>query len=157
MAKTPDFTKTMQEVMAKFPVDTSSFQDAFKSQTALGEKMAKVALAAAERSTEISAQWAKDTIARMGELTSSKEEPAEYAKALSDFATAAAEMAAEHMAAFAEVAKKVQMDTVDLMLTAGKDLASDAQKAAEKATRETQAAVKKAAAAATTASTVTKA
>ncbi len=128
MAKTPDFTKTLQEVMAKFPVDTSSFQDAFKSQTALGEKMARVALAAAERSTEISAQWAKDTIARMGELTSSKEEPAEYAKALSDFATAAAEMAAEHMAAFAEVAKKVQMDTVDLMLTAGKDLAADARR-----------------------------
>ena len=112
MAKTPDFTKTLQEVMAKFPVDTSSFQDAFKSQTALGEKMAKVALAAAERSTEISSQWAKDTIARMGELTASKEEPAEYAKAVSDFASAAAEMAAEHMAAFAEVAKKVSTGMV---------------------------------------------
>jgi DNA-directed RNA polymerase subunit F len=157
MAKTPDFTKTMQDMMAKFPVDTSSFHEAFKSQTALGEKMAKVALAAAERSTEISAQWAKDTIARMGELTSTKEEPAEYAKAVSDFATAAAEMAAEHMASFAEVAKKVQMDTVDLMLTAGKDLAADAQKVAEKATAETQAAVKKAAAAATTAATAAKA
>ncbi|MFC3569799.1 phasin family protein [Paracoccus sp. TOH] len=158
MAKTPDFTKTLQEMLAKMPIDTSSVQDAFKSQTALGEKMARVALAAAERSTEISSQWAKDTIARLGELTASKEEPAEYAKAVSDFATSAAEAAAEHMAAFAEVAKKVQMDTVDLMLTAGKDLAADAQKAAEKATRETQAAVKKAAAAATTsASTVTKA
>ncbi|MBD9526740.1 MULTISPECIES: phasin family protein [Paracoccus] len=154
MAKAPDFTKTFQEMIAKFPVDTSSFQDAFKSQTALGEKMAKVALAAAERSTEITSQWAKDTIARMGELASSKDEPAEYAKAVSDFATAAAEMAAEHMAAFAEVAKKVQMDTVDLMLTAGKDLASDAQKAAETATRETQAAVKKAAAAAASAAKV---
>ncbi|SIQ40709.1 hypothetical protein SAMN05421641_107119 [Paracoccus thiocyanatus] len=156
MAKTPDFTKTLQDVMAKFPVDTSSFQDAFKSQTALGERMAQVALAAAERSTEISARWAKDTIARMGELTATKEEPAEYAKALGDFASAAAEMAAEHMAAFAEVAKKVQMDTVDLMLTAGKDLASDAQQAAENATRETQAAVKKAAAAASSAGTSAK-
>lgn len=156
MAKTPDFTKTMQDMMAKFPVDTSSFQDAFRSQTALGEKMAKVALAAAERSTEISAQWAKDTIARMGELASSKEEPAEYAKAMSDFATAATEMAAEHMASFAEVAKKVQMDTVDLMLTAGKDLAADAQKVAEKATADTQAAVKKATTAATNATTAAK-
>lgn len=157
MAKTPDFTKTLQEVLAKFPVDTSSFQDAFKSQTALGEKMARVTLAAAERSTEISSQWAKDTIARLGELTASKEEPAEYAKAVSDFASAAAEAAAEHMAAFAEVAKKVQMDTVDLMLTAGKDLATDTQKAAEKAARDAQAAVKKAATVATTATTATKA
>lgn len=153
MAKTPDFTKTMQDMMAKFPVDTSSFTEAFKSQTALGERMAKVALAAAERSTEISSQWAKDTISRLGELTASKEEPNEYAKAISDFSSAAAEAAAEHMASFAEVAKKVQMDTVDLMLTAGKDIASDAQKVAEKATRDTQAAVKKATAAATTATT----
>ena len=144
MAKTPDFTKTLQEVMAKFPVDTSSFQDAFKSQTALGEKMAKVALAAAERSTEISSQWAKDTIARMGELTASKEEPAEYAKAVSDFTSAAAEMAAEHMAAFAEVAKKVQMETVELMLAAGKDISEDATAAVKKATADLTTAAKKA-------------
>ena len=150
--KTPDFTKTFQDLLSNFPVDTSSVQEAFKSQGVLTEKLTKVVLGAAERSTEISAQWAKDTIARVGELAAVKEEPAEYAKAVNDFASASAEVAAEHMAAFAEVAKKVQMDTVDLMLTAGKDLASDAQKAAEKAARETQAAVKKAAATATVAS-----
>ena len=144
--KTPDFTKTLQDIMTNFPVDTSSMQDALKSQTALNERLARVALGAAERSTEISAQWAKDTIARVGELTTSKEEPADYAKAVTDFASASAELAAEHMAAFAEVAKKVQMDTVDLMLTAGKDIAADAQKVAEKAGRDTQAAVKKASA-----------
>ncbi|RJL22190.1 Phasin [Paracoccus siganidrum] len=149
MAKTPDLTKTFQDILSNFPIDTSSVQEALKSQAALSEKLARVALTAAERSTEISAQWAKDTIARMGELASSKEEPSDYAKAVTDFASASTEVAAEHMAAYAEVAKKVQMDTVDLMLTAGKDIASDAQKVAEKATRETQAAVKKATAAAT--------
>lgn len=148
MAKTPDFTKTMQDMMANFPIDTSSMQDAMKSQSALGERLAKVALTAAERSTEISARWAKDSISRMGELAVVKEEPSEYAKSFSDYASASAEVAAEHMAAFAEVAKKVQMDTVDLMLTAGKDMSSDVQKAAEKATRDTQAAVKKASSAA---------
>lgn len=142
--KTPDFTKTFQDMMANFPVDTSSFQEAVKTQQALNEKLAKVALGAAERSTEISAQWAKDSIARMGELTASKEEPTDYAKAVTDYASASAEVAAEHMASYAEVAKKVQMDTVDLMLTAGKDAAEETQKAA----RSTQAAVKKATAAA---------
>ena len=144
MAKTPDYTKTFQDMMSNFPIDTSSIQEAFKSQTALGEKLARVALSAAERSTEISTQWTKDALARVGELSSAKEEPAEYAKAVSDFASASAELAAEHMAAFAEVAKRLQMDTVDLMLTAGKDIAADAQQAAEKASREAQAAMKKA-------------
>lgn len=149
MAKTPDFAKTMQDMMANFPIDTTSMQEAMKSQSLLGEKLARVALSAAERSTEISAQWAKDAIARAGELAAVREEPSEYAKAMSDYASASAEMAAEHMASYAEVAKKVQMDTVDLMLTAGKDIAADAQKVAEKAARETQAAAKKAATTAT--------
>lgn len=144
MAKTPDFAKTLQDMMSNFPVDTSSVQEAMKSQSLLGERLARVALSAAERSTEISARWAKDSIARMGELAAVREEPSEYAKAYSDFASATAELAAEHMAAYAEVAKKVQMDTVDLMLTAGKDIAADAQKVAETATRDAQAAVKKA-------------
>ena len=136
MAKTPDFAKNFQDMMANFPIDTSSFQEAFKSQGVLGEKLARVALAAAERSTEISAQWAKDTIARVGELAVVKHEPSDYAKSLTDFASASAEVAAEHMAAFAEVAKKVQMDTVDLMLTAGKDVAADARTVAETVVRE---------------------
>ncbi|MGN7868986.1 hypothetical protein PARHAE_02574 [Paracoccus haematequi] len=150
MAKTPDFAKTFQDILANFPVDTSSFQEAFKSQSVLGEKLARVTLNAAERSTEISAQWAKDTIARVGELAAVKQEPSDYAKSLTDFASASAEVAAEHLSAFAEVAKKVQVDTVDLLLTAGKDVAADARNVAENVVRENQAAVKKASAAATT-------
>ncbi|SDE30300.1 hypothetical protein SAMN05421538_105199 [Paracoccus isoporae] len=147
MAKAPDFTKSMQDMMANFPVDTSSMQDAFKTQSALNEKMAHVALSAAERSTEISAQWAKDTIARVGELTAQKDDASGYAKAFSDFANASSESAAEHLSAFAEVAKKLQMETVDLLMSAGKDMAADAQKTAEQATRQAQDSVKKATAA----------
>jgi len=42
-----DFTKVMQDMMAKFPVDASAFQNAFKTQAAFGEKLSKVALEAA--------------------------------------------------------------------------------------------------------------
>ncbi|MRX51864.1 Phasin [Paracoccus sp. S-4012] len=130
MIKTTDYTKAMQDMLANMPVDTSSMNETFRTQAALGEKMARVALQAAERSTEISAQWAKDSISRMGEMMTQKDQPADYAKAMSDFAAAAAELASEHMAAYAEVAKKVQMDTVDLMLSAGRDVTKDAQNAA---------------------------
>ena len=139
-----DFTKNMKDMMSNFPVDNSSMQDAFKTQTALNEQMARVALSAAERSTEISAQWAKDAIARMGELTAAKDDPSSYAKSFSDFASAATEMASEHMSAFAEVAKKLQMQTVDLMMTAGKDMADDAQNAAAKVGKQAENVVNKA-------------
>ncbi|ALG90804.1 MULTISPECIES: phasin family protein [Actibacterium] len=147
MATTQDFTKMMQDMMGSFPMDTSAFQDAFKTTAALGEKMSKVALEAAEKSNEISSKWTKDTISKLGAVTTVKDEPTDYTKALSDFASASAEMAAENMAAYAEVAKKVQMETVELLLAAGKDISEDASAAVKKATDEATAAAKKATAA----------
>ena len=147
-AKTQDYTKMFKDMLGNFPVDMTALQDAYKTQASLAEKMSKVALEAAEKSTEISAKWTKDTIAKMGTVATVKDEPAEYGKAVTDFASAQAEMAAENMAAFAEVAKKVQMETVELMLAAGKDFSEDATAAVKKATADVTAAAKKAAAAA---------
>lgn len=134
MAKAQDYTKVMQDIMGAFPVDMTNFQDAFKAPTSFGEKMSKVALGAAEKSAEISTKWAKDTIAQTGNAAKAKEDPADYAKAMTDFASAQAGLISEHMAAFAEVAKKVQMDTVELVMAAGKDLSEDATSAVKKAT-----------------------
>jgi hypothetical protein len=148
MTKTPDFAKVMQDMMASFPVDSSAMQNAFKTQAALAEKMSKVALEAAEKSTEITSKLAKDTIAKIADMTRAKSEPTDYTKAATDFASAAAEMTAESMAAFAEVAKKVQMETVELMLAAGKDMSEDATAAVKKATADVTTVAKKAASAA---------
>lgn len=146
MAKTQDFTKMVQDVLTAFPVDATAVQEAFKTSAALGEKMTKVVLEAAEKSTEISSKWTKDAIAKVGEVARAKEEPADYSKAISEFATASAEMAAENLAAFAEVAKKVQMETVELMLSAGKDISEDASSAMRKATEDMTNAAKNASA-----------
>jgi hypothetical protein len=143
-AATPDFTKYVSEMMNSFPVDMSSVNDAFKTQAAMAEKMSKVALDAAEKSTEISSKWTKDTIAKLGDVASVKDEPADYTKSMTDFASAQAEMAAETMAAFAEIAKKVQMETVELMMAAGKEATEEATAAVKKATADVTTAAKKA-------------
>ncbi|MCH2168291.1 MAG: phasin family protein [Oceanicola sp.] len=142
--KTNDMTKMMQEMMASFPIDATAMQDAFKTQAALAEKMSKVALEAAEKSTELSAKFTKDTLSKFGEMAKVKDEPTDYTKAMTDFASSQAELVAEHMASYAEVAKKVQMETVELMLAAGKDFSEDATAAVKKATTEVTAAAKKA-------------
>ncbi|WP_375261234.1 Phasin [Palleronia sp.] len=140
---TTDYTKMMQEMMASVPSDMSAYQDAFRSYASFGEKMSKVAIEAAEKSTEISAKWTQDTLKRMNSATVVRDEPADYGKALTDFASAQAEMTAETMAMFAEVAKKVQMETVELMLAAGKDVSEDLTNAAKKATGEASATARK--------------
>jgi hypothetical protein len=145
MTKTPDMTAMFKDVMGSFPVDTAAMEDAFKTTATLNEKLSGVALTAAEKSTAISSKWAPDTLSKLSEMSKAKSEPADYAKAMTDFASAYSEAAAEHMAAFAEVAKKAQMDTVELMMAAGKDMSEDATAAVKKATNDATAAVKKAA------------
>lgn len=144
MAKTQDFSSVMKDMMGAFPIDTTAMEDAFKTTASLNEKLSSVALEAAEKSAEISSKWTKDTLAKLTDMSKVKEEPADYAKALTDFASASAEVAAENMAAFAEIAKKVQMDTVELMMAAGKDITEDATAAVKKATDEVTTAAKKA-------------
>ncbi|MQQ09913.1 phasin, PhaP [Epibacterium sp. SM1979] len=144
MAKTQDFTAFMKEMMGAFPVDTAALEDAFKNTAALNEKLTGVALDAAEKSTELSTTWTKDALTKIGEMAKAKTEPADYAKAATDLASASAETAAENMAAFAEIAKKVQMDTVELLMAAGKDMSEEATAAVKKATEEVTTAAKKA-------------
>ena len=144
MTKTPNMTAMFKDVMGAFPVDNAAMQDAFKNTASLNEKLSGVAFDAAEKSADISSTWTKETLAHMTEMTKVKAEPADYAKAMTEFASASAEAAAEHMAAFAEVAKKVQMETVELMMAAGKDMQNEATAVATKTAENAQAAAKKA-------------
>jgi len=146
--KTQDYTAMFKDVMGSFPVDTKAMENMFKSQTTLTEKMSAVALEAATKSTDLSAKWAQDTLAKLSTMTKAKAEPADYAKSMTDFFSATAEAAAEHMAAFAEIAKKMQAETLELMLAAGKEVSADVTEATKKATAEVTAAAKKATAAA---------
>lgn len=142
--KTQDYTAMMKDMMGAFPVDQGSVESMFKSQSAFAEKMSAVAIDAAQQSTNLSAKWTQDTLSKVSDITKARVEPADYAKAITDFATASAESAAEHMAAFADIAKKVQTETLELMLSMGKDMSSDMQNVAQKATDDMTSASKKA-------------
>jgi len=126
MAKTDDFTKYITEMLSAYKMDPNAMGDAFKNSAELADRMSQVALEAAERANDVSAQWAKDTLSRMGDVADAKEAPADYTKAMSEFAAAQAEMSAEMMSAYAEIAKKVQMETVELLMSATQDMQAGA-------------------------------
>jgi hypothetical protein len=151
MTNADDYAKMMKDMMGALPTDNAALQDAFKSQAAMMERMTKVALEAAEKSTEVSTNWTKATLEKAGETATTKDDPAGYSQAMTDFATAQSELAAQHMSEFAEIAKKLQMDTMAVLMAAGKqaqDTATDsAESAAEAADKTAEAPAPKAAAA----------
>ena len=142
----PDMTTFFKDIIDSFPVDTKFYQDAFDNSAEMNQKMTKVALQAAQQSADISSKWTKDTLGKISTISAVKTDPADYAKALTDFASAQAEVAAENIAAFAEVAKKAQMETVELVMAAGKEATQEATDVVKKATKEVNAVAKKAAA-----------
>ncbi len=144
MAQSQDFSAMMKDMMGAFPVDGKAFQGMFQNQAELSEKLAKVALEAAEKSADISNKWAKETLSNLADVTTTKDDASAYAKALTDFASAHAEVASENMAAFAEVAKQAQADTVELLMAAGKDLQDDTASAMKSASNEAASAARKA-------------
>lgn len=144
MATNTDLNAVFKDMVEAFPVDMSAVEGAFKNTASLNEKLSAVALDAVEKSQAIASTWAKETVAKMGDLSKAKDQPADYAKAMTEFASAQADGAAEHMAAFADVANKMQMATIELLLNAGKDMGKEAQEAVKEATTKATAAAKKA-------------
>jgi len=127
-----DYAQKMRDALGKFPVDTSALESLAKSQAGLAEKMSSIAIEAAQRSTDLYAQWIQDTLSKLPAVTRAQAEPADYAKAATEFMSGSTEAAAENLAAFAEIARRVQAETLALLLSAGKDLTQDATSAAAK-------------------------
>ena len=117
-----DDTRKKTNPLSSVPLDPAVLENLAQSQAALAEKLSSIAIEAAQRSTDLYARWAQDTLSKLPALTQARAEPADYAKAASDFVSGSTETAAKHLAAFAEIAKTVQAETLALLLTAGKDM-----------------------------------
>ena len=121
MAKlqTPDFTKAFENIFAS--TDTTAFNDVFKNAAEFNSKISDIAIKAAEKNAELSQAWTKETLSKLETITKPQTDPKEYAQVITDFTTAQAKATPEHITAFAEVAKKAQMDTIELLLSAGQE------------------------------------
>jgi hypothetical protein len=143
MANLGEINRLTKDIIGNFPFDSVGIEKAFKNSAVLNEKLLNVALEAAGKSTEISTDWAKNTFGKLQEMSVAKDDPADYAKAMTEFASTQAEVTAEKVTAFSEVAKKVQMETVEIMMSAGKNMSEEASEAVKKATKEVAATSKK--------------
>mgnify|MGYP000456991346 CR=1 FL=1 len=125
--QTPDFTKAFE---AYFKAVPATFTESTAEATALASKIGEITLAAAQRNVELSAAWAQDVLANAADLNKQQAAPADYAKTAAAIATNELQATPERIAAFAEVAKKAQVETVELLMSAGKDMQAKFTKAA---------------------------
>jgi len=133
-SQTNDFTKAIEAMFAGNLPDMSAFGDATKNATDFSAKLSKIALTAAEKNAELTNAWTQQALAKLDAATKVQADPAAYAKLVSDMASEQAKTSPEQIAAFAEIAKKAQEDTVELVMAAGKEIQAETVAAVKKAT-----------------------
>ena len=111
-----EFTKPWADMFAQNPLNPAAFSDASRKYAATGEAFAAALFNAAESSAELTGKWAMDNLARMKGVCVAKEDAGEYAQAAKDFASSYMESAAENIAAYAEIAKRAQVETTEIFL-----------------------------------------
>lgn len=132
--QTPDFAKAFENLFAS--TDTSAFNDVFKNAAEFNSKISDIAIKAAEKNAELSQAWTKETLSKLETVAKPTTDPKEYAQVISEFTTAQAKATPEHITAFAEVAKQAQMDTMEVLLSAGQEAQTKATTATKKTTRK---------------------
>ena len=143
MSNSGDLNKLMKDMMGNFPFDTVDIEKAVKKSVSLNEKLANLSLDVAGTSTEISTSWANESFDKVRVAAEAKDEPVDYSKAIMDFWSAQTKIATKKMELFSDVLKKAQMETVQLMVSVGKDMTKDASEAVKKTTKDVTAASKK--------------
>ena len=114
-----DYTKALEKFVSASPFEMA---DSLKPVVDYQTKLSQVAFDAAKKNIEISQTWMNETVAAFDAFAKPVEKPADLAAASTEFAKAQVEAAPKHLASIADVAKKAQVDTAEIMLKAGKDV-----------------------------------
>ena len=126
-----DYSKNFEKMMSQSPI---KFDDAMKSVMDYNSKFGKIALDTVKKNTELSQAWAKESLSALDPFVKSTEKPEDFMKISTDYVSSQTQSTPKHIAEFAEVAKKAQLETIDLMMKAGKDAQEELSSAKKKAT-----------------------
>ena len=126
-----DYTKNFEKIMSQSPF---KIDDAMKSMMDYNTKVGKIALDTVKKNTELSQSWTKESLSALDPFVKGTEKPEDFMKIANDFVSSQTQSAPKHMAEIAEVAKKAQLETIDLMMKTGKDAQEELTNVAKKAT-----------------------
>ena len=97
-----------------------AMNDAYQKTAANMEKAVSIALNAASEVVDINDRWAKDTLARAKGVAEERPSPENMVRTMQDYASSSWEASTQYLASYTEVARKAQMDAVELAIGTAK-------------------------------------
>lgn len=129
-----EYTKNFEKFSTQNPFMSSHSLDSIFE---FNSKLSKIALDTFKKNTELSQEWSKETLNSLETFTKTHKNPSDYSKVINDFVTQQTQSSPKHIAEFAEIAKKAQLDTIDLYMSAGKEMNEEMTKTAKKTSNKT--------------------
>ena len=129
-----EYTKNFEKFSTQNPFLSSHSLDAILE---FNSKLSKIALETIKKNTELSQEWSKETLNSLETFTNTHKNPSDYSKVINDFVTQQTQSSPKHIAEFAEIVKKAQLDTIDLYMSAGKEMNEEMTKTAKKTSNKT--------------------
>ena len=129
-----EYTKNFEKFSTQNPFLSSHSLDGILE---FNSKLSKIALETIKKNTELSQEWSKETLNSLETFTKTQKNPSDYSKVINDFVTQQTQSSPNHIAEFAEIAKKAQLDTIDLYMSAGKEMNEEMTKTAKKTSNKT--------------------
>ena len=118
---TNDFTKgDIKDFLSNLPTDSATLNKSLKQIVNVNQKLSEVALSAAEQSAAVSSNWTRQILDKMDNISKEGNEPADYMRKVSELSSSAFETATNNLTSYAEIARKIQVETLEVLLSAGK-------------------------------------
>jgi len=129
-----EYTKNFEKFSTQNPFMSSNSLDGILE---FNSKLSKIALDTFKKNTELSQEWSKETLNSLETFTKTHKNPSDYSKVINDFVTQQTQSSPKHIAEFAEIAKKAQLDIIDLYMSAGKEMNEEMTKTSKKTANKT--------------------
>ena len=144
MAKQTETLKSAATDMQSL-FDPRAYQNLFKTVAEMNERFTGVMVEAGQRTTEITGETTREALSNLRDFSQVREEPADYAKAYSDFLQRQMELVSRTAQSFADLSQKTGTAATEMASDAGSKIADVASENAERATDKATSAAKKAA------------
>jgi len=125
--------------------DPKGFEDIFKTLTSANERMTSIFIETATKSTDISANTAKEAFSNLREVSAVRDEQADYGKAYSDFVQKQADLFMRATKSFGGVTQEFGTETTEFASKTGEELSGKVTAKAHEATDTAKDAAKTAA------------
>lgn len=128
-----DMNSAVENFFGAFKMDTSAFETAGKNVAEFNVKLGAIALNAAKANMELTTKFTADVLKSIEDNNVVPASAEDFASKTAEVVSSHAQAMPEKMTAYADVAKKAQVEATELFTAAGKEVQAEVAKSAKKA------------------------